>query len=83
MKITGNEPANPLSQFKSSELAHIEGAGVLTGLTIRQQFAAMAMQGILANPELGLVPYNKTAEMAVRQAEALLVELNKPTNDKQ
>lgn len=56
------------------------------GLTIREHFAAMAMQGILANPQsaenandLGrktFVAY--VAEDAVAHADSLLAELERP-----
>jgi len=42
--ITGNEPAMP---FQSSELSGMNEAH--HGLTIRQHFAAMCLQGILSN----------------------------------
>ena len=45
-KITGNEPAYAKSAFYHQDVG-IDYAQ--TGLTIRQQFAAMAMQGIMGS----------------------------------
>lgn len=60
--ITGNEPAFP-----------VEGIG--GGLTIRQQFAAMAMQaGITADPDR---KPEYIANDAVLYSDALIAELNK------
>ena len=49
-----------------------------TGLTKRELFAAMAMQGFCALPQVGDVSSDKTiAEMAVEHADALIAELVK------
>ena len=58
------------------------------GLTKREYFAAMAMQGVCANPDLSIyfselkVPTDEVrllyAESAVKIADALLLELSKP-----
>lgn len=46
------------------------------GLTKRELFAAMAMQGILASPfDCG---FDKVNEIAVVQADGLIAALNKP-----
>lgn len=75
--ITGNEPAMPHGAW---------GQQTGTGLTIRQHFAAMVMQGILSNPvyaqiTLDKIPEHKQAEfvsqVAIEQADALISELNK------
>jgi len=49
-----------------------------TGLSKREYFAGLAMQGLLSNPEAGVdeAP-NDAAEYAVKQADALLKELEK------
>ena len=55
-----------------------------TGLTKRELFAAMAMQGILANPCRQTSTSETYAEAAidgVRYADALLAELAKPRAD--
>lgn len=70
-KITGDEPIN-VTNFKDGETN-------CTGLTIRQHFAAMAMQGLLN----GVRRYEtkddekRIAEMATKAADALIEELNK------
>lgn len=64
----GNDMAYPLDA----------GEGILAGgLTKREYFAAMAMQGMQAdNPGLGCTP-EYIAKYAVRMADALIAELNK------
>ncbi len=59
----------------------IPGPLFATGLTKRELFAAMAMQGILANPCRQTSTSETYAEAAidgVRYADALLAELAKP-----
>ena len=45
------------------------------GLTKREYFAAMALQGLLAQPSY--LDFHLKAEKAVRLADALIEELNK------
>ncbi len=59
--ITGDEPAMPHGGFEER------------GLTIRQYFAAMAMQGLLANSDY----QTNISDGAVKCADALIAELNK------
>ena len=76
----GDEPAYPteISYDKNtneSVIAH--------GLTVREYFAAMAMQGLLQNYQshqmYGNHPsYPVVAEAAVSCADQLILELNKP-----
>jgi hypothetical protein len=80
--ITGNETAYPVVEIE-------EGVGVAAsderGLTIRQQFAAMAMQGFCANDgwakTCGKDEFDEYAqrlsEASVLIADALINELNK------
>jgi len=56
------EPAFPIAPVKYQ------------GLTKRELFAAMAMQGLLSNPE---VRYKNIAIDSVEIADALIEELNK------
>lgn len=51
-----------------------------SGLTKREQIAAMAMQGILSNPQMEIetTPVETIAEDAARLADALLDQLSKP-----
>ena len=53
----------------------IHGPLFATGLTKRELFAAMAMQGILANPSWDV---HDVPVVAVEAADALLAELAKP-----
>lgn len=49
-----------------------------TGLTKRELFAAMAMQGILANPEITKEhKYLNIEQSAIKFADGLINELNK------
>lgn len=66
MSENGNKPA-----FVALE---VEGSGL--GLTKRELFAAMAMQGLLANSERD-AEAEGFARDAVRSADALLAELAK------
>ena len=50
--------------------------GSMGGLTKRELFAAMAMQGYCGNPEI-LQSSQKIARWAVQQADELIKELNK------
>ena len=75
----GSVPASPLT-WVSEETATGKTNEVYFGLTKREQFASMAMQGLLSNPAPQIVGINsKTgfAEHAVKQADALLAELAK------
>jgi hypothetical protein len=47
------------------------------GLTKREYFAAMAMQGLLANPDLYLSSETTMQQLSVGYADALINELNK------
>lgn len=56
------------------------------GLTKREMFAMMSLQGLIANPDFlteaadeSLDPFAAAAQLAVRQADALIAELNKET----
>jgi hypothetical protein len=48
-----------------------------TGLTKREYFAAMAMQGIIANKDGLDIKIERIVESAVDTADALIEELNK------
>lgn len=75
--ITGNEPAMPQSicvnengLYSSNDAPSVPG----NGLTIRQHFAAMAMQGLCVDPKTSI---EALAKEAVQVADALINELNK------
>ena len=54
----------------------IEQSDLLTGLTKREYFAAMAMQGICANPTNMIKPFAKPiAKVAIEIADELLKQL--------
>ena len=74
----GNKPAYPISEEQTDRID--SNVKIYSGLTKREYFAAMAMQGILANEQLryslcrpgrsGIKIY------ALQQADALLQELD-------
>jgi len=84
-KITGNEPAMPIIEDYNRDGIPVAEMSQ-PGLTIRQQFAAMAMQGLLAkygNPDgweekEDLLPrIQGLVVSSVVHADALINELNK------
>jgi hypothetical protein len=86
MKITGNEPAYPINDDAGypSYLTVVNGSEPkCTGLTIRQQFAMAAMQGILSNPATvqNIRSDMQMAEWSVQNADALIAELNRTEAD--
>lgn len=69
--ITGNEPARPATDVNNETGGFIHYGG----LTIRQHFVAMAMQGILSSSaDRGV---NFVVSQSVKIADALITELNK------
>lgn len=76
-----NEPAFPTSRYLPKpdgmylDIGHYEP--VPAGITKRELFAAMAMQGILASDRFDWHLNDAVAE-AVHAADALLTELAKP-----
>jgi hypothetical protein len=75
-KITGDEPA-----FKSIPRPENDEQFHHDGLTIRQHFAAMAMQGLLANPELTKMDDAVMAMTCLDAADALITALNSKTEN--
>lgn len=82
--ITGDEPAMPIIEDNNVE-GHLIRMAHYPGLTIRQEFAARAMQGILANTEGAVLPNghrtthpDDIAMYAIICADALITRLNKP-----
>lgn len=85
----GNDPASPITKglIELENLGHLNGAGATNpfGLTKREQFAAMAMQGMLANSidkkqsaePFWFMSQENLAKVAVWYADALIAELNK------
>ncbi|GGH02878.1 hypothetical protein [Pedobacter zeae] len=73
MKTKPNDPINPSTTLQYSGNAQLGDIKVTTdGLTKREYFAALALQGLLSYHGGGLL-----AERAVEQANALIYELNK------
>jgi hypothetical protein len=74
MKTNPNAPARPGAEFYDEKQI-----GSYEGLTIRQHFASMAMQGLLANDEIvpNVEGYEYCALISVKVADALIDALNK------
>ncbi len=68
-----NEPAYPLTPTDRSG----QIGDQFLGLTKREYFAALAMQGMCANSALTREHYDAIAKHAVGHADALLAELAK------
>lgn len=88
MKTNGYEPAHPTTITFSSEdnektVNRQIGSTTyeIYGLTKREHFAAMAMQGLLANSSLQ-VGFSGKAEWATEAADALIKALNKESEDR-
>jgi hypothetical protein len=76
----GSMPAHPSAISNSDGCVEDSNAnGYGYGLSKREHFAVMAMQGILANSERR-GPINEAAEAAVMCADALLKELANETS---
>lgn len=76
-KITGNEPAfaNPGNRFAADDIQNSSD-----GTTIRQYFAAMAIQGLLASKDVDAFgDMVSVAQQSIIAADALITELNKQT----
>ena len=59
------------------QLEHMDAVGEANKQAWRYKFAGMAMQGYSGDPELNS-SFEDLAEYAVKQADALLAELEKP-----
>lgn len=67
-KTNQNDPINTTEYYGNYES---------TGLTKREYFAAMAMQGFLSNPNSHSFSKKEFAISSVEMADALIKELNK------
>jgi hypothetical protein len=88
MKITGNEPAMPVSETEKDRLDKNPNISY-PGLTIRQQFAMAAMQGLISQAQSSEAAQDKytcnggwvepitICKNAVIFADALIDELNR------
>jgi len=50
--------------------------GYQPGLTKREYFAGLAMQGVLSNPQLTCLNIETITDLAIRQADELLKQLS-------
>lgn len=78
MKTNKNDLINQKTIYSESEYSSRTEV-VSCGLTKREYFAAMAMQGILSNPFK--MTSDKIVSDSVECADALIEELNKDKND--
>jgi hypothetical protein len=78
-RVLSKNTTHPGSPLKPELLKFKDGSEIVNmGLTKREYFAAMAMQGICANSSLAeRSSYNSFAEWSVQQADALIEALNK------
>lgn len=67
--VNDGGPAFPVP-LRSGEIW--DGMGQCDGMTLRDYFAAKAMQGFAADPELGATPAETIAEIAYAWADAML-----------
>lgn len=73
----GQEPITPALEHYRDDCYDDQAYYNLNGgLTKRELFAAMAMQGY-CSCKIGEMDFNKVAELAVKQADALLDSLSK------
>lgn len=75
METKAEMPAYPfVIPTKRNGNGHVIAQDIAHGLTKREHFAAMAMQGLVANPNPGGIKL--CCEMAVECADALISALN-------
>lgn len=74
MSTIANEPITPLQDKGFPSHVSVLADGVCAGLTKREYFAAMAMQGILARSS---DTNENIATVSVNAADALITALNK------
>lgn len=76
-KINPNDPAYPINIPEGHTLVNgIPG----NGLTKREYFAGLAMQGLIAGWTTGMPndEFKQLSELSTRISDAVLAELNKP-----
>jgi hypothetical protein len=76
MKTQPNDPIAYVDELQAIEESEDYNRFLNYGLTKREYFAAMAMQGLISNSLSGRGP-NGCAQDSVRFADALIEELNK------
>lgn len=70
-----NEAAFPITRTAEEERKTCTKS--TKGLTKREYFAGVAMQGLIAGDGTGTLPYLSAAAFAVKYADALIEALNK------
>lgn len=80
-ELYGHSSAFPVSAdlIEKERNGHFNNVGAedYRGLTVRQDFAKAAMQGLCANLQIGQETPEDVARYAVEQADALIEALNK------
>jgi hypothetical protein len=76
MKTNPNEPINVMLGLKVKDLEIMQEAGILSGLTKREHFAGLAMQGLL-NEKIETRSFDNLVQFSVIIADRLIRELNK------
>ena len=72
-QTNGNDKiANPFARITNDAYVEYEVA-----LSKREYFAAMALQGLMANPDWTSTTISSIAEVSVKAADALIAELNR------
>ena len=79
MKTEPNHPINGTMHAIAENIYDMQNKGLLVGLTKREYFAAMAMQGMLANPNPGVL--TNIVKWSIEAADTLIYELNKTPNE--
>lgn len=85
MKINANDPINRIDYNYHDEYGRLHREKDNIGLTKREYFAAMAMQGLLAGnykeiaSNVGIPAKTKVLQYAIQYADALITELNTTT----
>jgi hypothetical protein len=73
--MSHDKPINPQIQSYTNDVWYDPDH---QGLTIREHFAGLAMQGIRSNPNNSNNTPEFIAEQSVKIADALIIELQKP-----
>jgi hypothetical protein len=77
-RVLSKNTTHPGSPLKPELLKFKDGSEIVNmGLTKREYFAAMAMQGIFSDRPFSEFEFSKLAKWSVQQADALIEELNK------
>jgi hypothetical protein len=80
-KVSWGEYERPQPLNLATSTPTIKDGGPVSTLTKREYFAALAMQGLLANDEVALLPH-KLAERSIEAADKLVGLLSQPTPTK-